>query len=298
MASTFGNKIKVSIFGESHSEAIGVNIDGLPAGIRIDMDELHEFLDRRAPGRSRYATSRREADRPEFLCGIKDGVTCGTPLTAIIRNTNTRSGDYEEMKDIPRPGHGDLIMSRYGLIGGRLSHSYSPLIHSKFGSYEYLLCETEEENILATLRSDDFDGFNITIPYKETVMDLCDELSEESKKIGCVNTVLKDESGKLKGYNTDYFGFRYLLSHNAIDVKDKKCLVLGSGGASLTVRAVLADLDAGSIIVVSRSGENNYENISRHFDSEIIVNTTPVGMSFLSFRNPIFSSAVHYNTEM
>lgn len=107
MASTFGNKIKVSIFGESHSEAIGVNIDGLPAGIRIDMDELHEFLDRRAPGRSRYATSRREADRPEFLCGIKDGVTCGTPLTAIIRNTNTRSGDYEEMKDIPRPGHAD-----------------------------------------------------------------------------------------------------------------------------------------------------------------------------------------------
>jgi shikimate dehydrogenase len=169
-------------------------------------------------------------------------------------------------------------MSRYGLIGGKLSHSYSPLIHSKFGSYEYLLCETEEKNILATLKSDDFNGFNITIPYKETVMDLCDELSDESKKIGCVNTVLKDDSGKLKGYNTDYFGFRYLLSHNEIDVKGKKCLVLGSGGASLTVRAVLADLEAGSITVISRSGEDNYENISRHFDSEIIVNTTPVGM--------------------
>jgi chorismate synthase len=107
MASTFGNNIKISIFGESHSEAIGVNIDGLPAGIRIDMDELQKFMDRRAPGRSRYATSRREADRPEFLCGIRDGVTSGTPLTAIIRNTNTRSGDYEDMKDIPRPGHAD-----------------------------------------------------------------------------------------------------------------------------------------------------------------------------------------------
>lgn len=115
MSSTFGNNIKVSIFGESHSEAIGVNIDGLPAGLPIDMDELQTFMDRRAPGRSRYATPRKEADKPEFLCGIKDGVTCGTPVTAIIRNNNTRSSDYDDIKDIPRPGHADFAAHvKYG----------------------------------------------------------------------------------------------------------------------------------------------------------------------------------------
>lgn len=115
MSSTFGNNIKVSIFGESHSEAIGVYIDGLPAGIPIDMDELQTFMDRRAPGKSRYATPRKEADKPEFLCGIKDGVTCGTPVTAIIRNNNTRSSDYDDIKDIPRPGHADFAAHvKYG----------------------------------------------------------------------------------------------------------------------------------------------------------------------------------------
>lgn len=115
MSSTYGEKIKVSIFGESHSAAIGVNIDGLPAGIRIDMEELQAFMDRRAPGRSKYATPRKEADRPEFLCGIRDGITCGTPVTAIISNENTRSADYDDMKDTPRPGHADYTAHvKYG----------------------------------------------------------------------------------------------------------------------------------------------------------------------------------------
>ncbi len=115
MASEFGKNIRVSIFGESHGAAIGVSIDGMPAGVSVDMERLQHFLDRRAPGRSRFTTARREEDRPEFLCGIRGGVTCGTPITAIIRNLDTRSGDYSQMEDIPRPGHADYAARmRYG----------------------------------------------------------------------------------------------------------------------------------------------------------------------------------------
>lgn len=107
MPSTFGDRIKVTVFGQSHSEAIGVVIDGLPAGIAIDMDELRSFMARRAPGQGRHTTARREADLPEFISGIVDGVTCGAPVCALIRNSDTRSGDYANLRDVPRPGHAD-----------------------------------------------------------------------------------------------------------------------------------------------------------------------------------------------
>ncbi len=107
MPSVFGDRIRVSVFGQSHSEAIGVVIDGLPAGIAIDMDELRAFMARRAPGQGRHTTARREADLPEFVSGVVDGVTCGAPVCALIRNTDTRSGDYANLRDVPRPGHAD-----------------------------------------------------------------------------------------------------------------------------------------------------------------------------------------------
>ena len=107
MSSTFGSKISLSIFGESHSAAIGMTLDGIPAGERIDISELQAFLDRRAPGRDSRSTARHEADVPEFVSGIMNGVTTGTPITAFIRNEDTRSQDYDEMKDVPRPGHAD-----------------------------------------------------------------------------------------------------------------------------------------------------------------------------------------------
>jgi chorismate synthase len=107
MSSTYGQNIRISIFGQSHSDAIGVVIDRLPAGFRIDMEELHRFMRRRAPGLSSYATQRRETDQPEFLSGLADGKTCGAPLCAVIRNTDTHSSDYDQLRDIPRPGHAD-----------------------------------------------------------------------------------------------------------------------------------------------------------------------------------------------
>ena len=107
MSSTYGEILKLSIFGQSHGPAVGMTLDGVPAGLRIDEDKLTAFLARRAPGRSPLATSRQEGDKPEFLSGIVGGFTCGAPLAAVIRNENTRSADYEALKDCPRPGHAD-----------------------------------------------------------------------------------------------------------------------------------------------------------------------------------------------
>ena len=107
MSSTYGENIKLSIFGQSHGPAIGMTLDGIPAGLPVDLVALQEFLNRRAPGQNAYSTTRKEADAPEFLSGIVDGFTCGAPITAVIRNTNTRSSDYQAIKDCPRPGHAD-----------------------------------------------------------------------------------------------------------------------------------------------------------------------------------------------
>lgn len=107
MASTLGKLLQISVFGQSHGAAIGVVLDGLPAGLQVDVEKLQKFLARRAPGQGAWATPRKEADQVEFLSGLVDGVTCGAPLAAIIRNTNTRSGDYAGLHDCPRPGHAD-----------------------------------------------------------------------------------------------------------------------------------------------------------------------------------------------
>jgi len=107
MSSSYGENIRLSIFGQSHAPAVGMTLEGIPAGLPLDMAALEAFLLRRAPGRNDWSTARREADKPEFLCGLKDGVTCGAPITAIIRNTDQRSGDYEKLKTVPRPGHAD-----------------------------------------------------------------------------------------------------------------------------------------------------------------------------------------------
>ena len=107
MSSIYGENIHISIFGQSHSAAIGVAIDGIPAGLAIDTDALNAFMRRRAPGQNEYSTARREADEPEFLSGIADGHTCGAPIAAIIRNTDTRSRDYDPFRFTPRPGHAD-----------------------------------------------------------------------------------------------------------------------------------------------------------------------------------------------
>ena len=115
MSSTYGENLKLSIFGQSHGAAIGMTLDGIPAGLPVDTEKLQQFLNRRAPGQNDWSTPRKEADAPEILSGIVDGFTCGAPIAAIIRNTNTRSGDYNNLKDVPRPGHADYTAQiKYG----------------------------------------------------------------------------------------------------------------------------------------------------------------------------------------
>ena len=164
-----------------------------------------------------------------------------------------------------------------GLIGRKLSHSFSQQIHSYFSDYDYKLYELEPKELELFLKSNDLDAFNVTIPYKKDVIPYCDRLSETAKKIGAVNTIVKGKDGTLTGYNTDYYGFLYMLKTTNIDVKCKKAIVLGSGGASLTCQCVLRDLGA-QVVVISRNGENNYDNLYKNYDAQIVVNTTPVGM--------------------
>ena len=165
---------------------------------------------------------------------------------------------------------------KFGLLGRKLGHSYSPMIFDLMGGYEYLLHEREPDGIEDLLRNEPFDGLNVTIPYKKDVIPFLDEVDMLAKRLGSVNTVVK-RNGHLAGHNSDYYGFTSMVHRSGIDVTGKKVLVLGSGGASVTIVAVLQDMGA-DVVIISRSGENNYENLHLHRDARVIVNTTPVGM--------------------
>lgn len=171
-------------------------------------------------------------------------------------------------------GFGD---KKFGLLGEHLSHSFSPQIHEKMADYPYTICEVEREKLCEWVKGNDLCGYNVTIPYKQEIIPYCTELSPAAKAIGAVNTVVKRSDGTLYGDNTDYYGFSYMLSLLDVDIKGKKAVILGGGGASKTVQAVLKEQGA-QVVVVDLNLENNYDNIHLHFDAQLIVNATPVGM--------------------
>ena len=162
---------------------------------------------------------------------------------------------------------------RYGLVGENLSHSYSKIIHDKISDdYSYTLFSLNANEFKNFIKSGDFDGLNITIPYKKAVMPFCDEISDIAAEIGAVNTVYK-KNGKLYGTNTDYAGFLFMLDRSGISLKNKRVLILGGGGASLTVQKCARDRGASAITVAGRN-----HDFSNDRGAEIIVNATPVGM--------------------
>lgn len=165
---------------------------------------------------------------------------------------------------------------RCGLLGRKLGHSYSPQIHSHLGGYSYSLFEKEPEEVADFLKNGDFTAINVTIPYKKDVVAYLDELSPTAKKLGAVNTIVRRSDGSLIGHNTDYFGFQSMLERSGADVAGKKVLVLGSGGASGTVVAVLQELGARITVISHR--ENTPENLALHADASLIVNASPEGM--------------------
>lgn len=168
-------------------------------------------------------------------------------------------------------------MMRCGLLGERLAHSYSPAIHHMLGDYDYRLYEVAPERLGDFLARGEFDALNVTIPYKKAVLPYCATLSDTARALGSVNVLLRRADGSLHGDNADAFGFAYQLRAGGMEARSRRALVLGSGGASATVCAVLRKAGA-EVTVISRSGTDNYENLSRHADAQLIVNATPVGM--------------------
>lgn len=173
-----------------------------------------------------------------------------------------------------------------GLIGEKLSHSYSKKIHEMLG-YSYELYPTKRENLEEFVLNFDYTGMNVTIPYKKDVMRFCSRISDKARKIGAVNTLLKSSDG-IKGFNTDYFGFCSLAAKCGISFEKRNVLILGTGGTSKTVYTAVSDGGASKIRFVSRRGELNYENVyEKASDAEIIVNTTPSGMFPSIYQKPI-----------
>ena len=162
------------------------------------------------------------------------------------------------------------------LIAQKLSHSFSPLIHKRLADYSYELCELEKEELEPFFKKREFDGLNVTVPYKTAVMQYLDEISPEAEEIGAVNTVVNC-GGRLFGYNTDYHGFLYTVRRSGIKISGKKVVIIGNGGASRPVRLACERLGAASTRIVTRA-ENTAEGIQKYLDGEIIINATPVGM--------------------
>lgn len=166
----------------------------------------------------------------------------------------------------------------YGLLGRKLGHSYSAIIHPLLGCPDYKLIELEPEELEGFLKDDSIGGLNVTIPYKVDAMPLCHRLSPEAQAIGSINTIVRGEDGLLTGHNTDAAGLEYTIRRANIVLEGKKVLIFGSGGASLAAKYVAGRMGAREVLVISRSGEYNYSNLELNADADILINTTPLGM--------------------
>ena len=172
-----------------------------------------------------------------------------------------------------------------GLLGEHLTHSFSPFIHQMLSDYEYETYEVEPQGLEDFVKNGTLDAFNVTIPYKKAVIPFIDEISPEAQAIDAINVVLR-KNGKLYGYNTDYFGFAYMLDSANICVEGKKALIIGNGGAAATVKAVLQDRNASELVFIN-SKNNTPENLALHSDASIIINASPVGMFPYNLMSPI-----------
>ena len=214
-----------------------------------------------------YDPQREEEKRTALLAQLPPALRddAGALLTCLFTLSKAHQSRHAAM---PR---------RCGLLGRRLAHSYSPAIHARLGSYEYRLFQREPEELEVFLREGAWDGLNVTIPYKQAAAACCDRLSPLAQRLGSVNTLVRCPDGSLYGDNTDAWGFGEAFRRLHVGCTGKKALVLGSGGASVTVQAVLRQLGA-QVVVISRTGADNYENLDRHRDAAILINATPVGM--------------------
>lgn len=271
------------------------NLDEIRAKMdRLDDDILSRFLERmklseqvaeyKAERNMPVEDTQREYEIVEHVSQCSGEFSVYT--TALFRSMLELSKDYQETwvkawnedekrKVVQMPGV-------YGLLGHDLEHSYSEQIHKELGlrgrvAYDYRILDVGPEELETFLARSDISGLNVTIPYKTAILAFCQELSDDVLRIGAANTVVM-KKGKLWAYNTDIAGFKYMVEKSNIKIAGKKCMILGNGGASKAVRCALEDLGARDIVALSRDGFNDYEALSIHYDAEIVVNATPVGM--------------------
>ena len=237
--------------------------------------------------------------KPEYItikgkktaCNVSQTAACveaaaaAAVLDALLleeKETAAEEGSSEDMDRTAGHDEAQTVARPFGLLGRKLGHSFSPDIHRQIGeaagrTYDYVLFEKEPDELESFIKGGEWEGLNVTVPYKEDVIPFLDKLSEEAAAIGAVNTIVRKD-GRLIGYNTDYYGFMHTLDENEVQVEGAKCLVLGAGGASKAVCAVLKDMGAGEVVVMSRKGETTFADIADHKDADILINTTPVGM--------------------
>lgn len=229
--------------------------------------------------------AKREQEKIERLKGQARPETCKF-MEEMLRDIMKTSKKYqkaatdafvaEKMKEMAKPQTTE--MPEYGLLGKKLGHSFSPMLHKTFGGYEYGLFEKTEDELEDFLKNGTFKGINVTIPYKKAVLPYLADMSDIAKRTNSVNVIVRREDGSLYGDNTDYGGLKFSMERKGISVGGKKVVILGDGGVSATVLALMEDMGVASCVTISRRGENNYLNLAKHFDAEVIINTTPVGM--------------------
>ena len=273
------------------------NHGGILGGIATGMPVVFRAAVSPAPSIGKEQVSvNLETMRPEYIkikgmksaCNVYQTAAC-VEAAAAIAVLDALLSEEEEMQQIQTDSEEKAVAKvenyserPFGLLGKKLGHSFSPQIHRQIGeaagrAYDYVLFEKNPDELEAFIKGEEWEGLNVTVPYKESVIPFLDELSDEAAAIGAVNTIVR-RNGRLIGYNTDYYGFMHTLDVNGVKVEGAKCLVLGAGGASKAVCAVLKDMGAGQIVVMSRRGDVTFADLSEHKDADILVNTTPVGM--------------------
>ena len=239
MSSVFGTNIKLAVFGESHSDAIGMTLDGIPAGEKVDFDELKKFMARRAPGRDSRSTARHEDDIPEFLSGVRDGITIGTPITAIIRNKDVRSQDYDDMKNTPRPGHADYPAHvKYGgnedyRGGGHFSGRLTAPVCIAGGIIKQIL---KRQGVTVSAKIDEIHGVKITDDesYSKAMAEI-DAAREEGDSVGGI--VSCEITGLPAGIGEPMFGgVENVISQAVFGIPAVKGIEFGRGFDAARIR--------------------------------------------------------------
>lgn len=269
----------------SHSERSEESIENLRTEIDNQNDAIVEAFQKRMEAVKKIGVIKKKEGLP-ILDSLRESEILEKVSDMVPKELKESTSElFKKIMDLGKAIEDTIDVKeepKFGLLGTTISESLSPEIHSEISKivgkeYEYVLFQKNPDEIEDFIKNGTWAGLNVTMPYKEEVIKYLDELSPEAELLGAVNTIVR-RNGKLKGFNTDYFGFKHMLDRNEIEVAGKKCMVLGNGGASKAVRQVLLDLGA-NVHVLSHKSIDEKTAIKENKDAEIIVNTTPVGMS-------------------